>query len=126
MKRLLIPVLLIFMLLLAACGSSGNSSTSSSGGATQGLTSGNSYIGCPASTNTTAAAPQSGTVTLNVAGATSSPAEEALVVANLNKFQQLHPNIKINWQDIASNYTDKMRANVAAGTVPDVFYLQPN
>ena len=127
MKRFFIPVMLIFVLLLTACGSSSNNnSTGSSGGATQGLSGGNNYIGCPSNTNTKAAAPESGTVTLNVAGATSSPAEEALVVANLNKFQQLHPNIKINWQDIASNYTDKMRANVAAGTVPDVFYFQPN
>ncbi len=81
MKRLFVPFLLIFVLLLAACGSSsGNSSTSSSGGATQGLTGGNNYIGCPGSTNTTAAAPASGTVTLNVAGATSSPAEELLLL----------------------------------------------
>ncbi len=130
MRKSLIPMFLMFLLILAACGGggtdTGGNSNSGGGGAQKGLTGGNSYIGCPGSTNTTAAAPEQGTVTITVAGATSSPAEEKLVVANLDKFQQLHPNIKINWQDIGTNYVDKMRANVAAGTVPDVFYLQPD
>ncbi|MDQ2887708.1 MAG: ABC transporter substrate-binding protein, partial [Chloroflexota bacterium] len=98
MKRRLVPFLFLFVLILSACGGSsgGNTGSSSSGGggAQQGLTGGNPYIQCPSSTNTTAAAPESGNITLNVAGATSSPAEDALVQQNLKKFEQAHPNIK--------------------------------
>lgn len=116
----------ILVLVLSACGSSSNSGNNSNGGVNQqGLTSGNSYISCPGSTNTTAAAPESGTVTLNVAGWTSTPAEDALVQKNLNNFQVLHPNIKINWSLLTGDYPTKMRANVASNTAPDVFYLQP-
>ncbi|HVB75239.1 MAG TPA: ABC transporter substrate-binding protein [Ktedonobacteraceae bacterium] len=129
MRRSIAILFIVCTLVLAGCGggsSSGNGTVSSSGGAQKGLSGGNSYIACPGNTNTPAAPAEQGTVTLNVAGATSSPAEEALVVQNLNKFQQLHPNIKINWQDIGTGYTDKMRANIASGNVPDVFYLQPD
>jgi len=47
------------------------------------------------------------------------------VQQNLNNFEKLHPNIHINWSPIPGDYPTKMRANVASGTVPDVFYLQP-
>ena len=131
MRRLiasLTPVFLIFTLVLAACGggSSSSSSSSSSGGVNQqGLAGGNSFIGCPSSPNTTAAAPESGTVTLTVSGWSSTPAEDALVQQNLQNFETSHPNIKVNWSPIPGDYPTKMRANVASGTVPDVFYLQP-
>jgi multiple sugar transport system substrate-binding protein len=124
MRRLIVPLLLILALIVTACGSSGNSS-SNGGVSQQGLTSGNSFNSCPSSTNTTAAAPESGTVTLTVAGWTSTPAEDSLVQQNLNNFEKLHPNIKIKWSPIPGDYPTKMRANVASGTVPDVFYLQP-
>src|SRR5437667_9530991 len=91
-RRLIVPFITIFLLILAACGGGGGGT----GGGQQGLTGRNSYIACPGSTNTTAAAPESGTVTLTVSGWSSTPAEDALVQDNLNTFQQSHPNIKIN------------------------------
>ncbi len=128
MRRLIAPLLILFVLLLTACGgSSGGSSGGSNGGATtQGLASGTSYNSCPSTTNSNAAAAESGTVTLTVAFSTSSPAEDALVRQNLNNFQQAHPNIKLNVSPISGDYTTKMRANVASNTVPDVFYLTPD
>src|SRR6266581_5626023 len=111
MRRLIAP-LIILVLLLAACG--GNSNTNSNTGVTisqQGLTSGNSYIQCPSGGNTTAAAAESGTVTLNVSGFESSPAEDALVQQNLNRFTASHPTIKVNWSPIPGDYVTKMRAN---------------
>ena len=123
MKRRVVPFLFLFVLILSACGGSSGGSTGSSsggGGAQQGLIGGNPYIQCPSSTNTTATAPESGNITLNVAGATSSPAEDALVQQNLKKFEQAHPNIKLNWVAYA-DYPTKMRANVSSGNVPDVF-----
>jgi multiple sugar transport system substrate-binding protein len=126
MRRLIVPLFVILTLILAACGGGGTGSSSGPGGVSQqGLASGNSYLNCPSSTNTTAAAPESGTVTLTVSGWSSSPAEDALVQQNLHNFEQSHPNIKVNWSPIPGDYHTKMRANVASGTVPDVFYLQP-
>ncbi|HEV2582625.1 MAG TPA: ABC transporter substrate-binding protein [Ktedonobacteraceae bacterium] len=129
MRRLfatLAPVCIIFVLVLAACGSSNNGNGSGNNGVNQqGLAGGNSYIGCPSNANTTAAAPETGNVTLTVSGWTSTPAEDGLVQQNLQNFEKLHPNIKINWSPIPGDYPTKMRANVASNTVPDVFYLQP-
>jgi multiple sugar transport system substrate-binding protein len=119
-------LLFIFSLLLAACGGgSSGSSGGNSGISQQGLSGGNPYINCPSSTNTTAAAPESGQITLTVSGWSSTPAEDALVQQNLQNFEKLHPNIKVNWSPIPGDYPTKMRANVASNTVPDVFYLQP-
>ena len=121
------PIFLIVALLLAACGGGGTGNSGGNNGISQvGLTGGNSYINCPSSTNTTAAAPESGTVTLTVSGFSSTPAEDALVVQNLHNFEALHPNIKVNWSPIPGDYPTKMRANIASNTVPDVFYLQPS
>ena len=125
-KHFFVPMFIVLVLILAACGNGSGSSNPNTGGvAQQGLSSGNPYNACPSSTNTTAASPESGTVTLTVSGWSSTPAEDALVQSNLKKFEQLHPNIHINWSPIPGDYPTKMRANVASGTVPDVFYLQP-
>src|SRR5579864_243252 len=131
MRRLfamLTPVCIILVLVLAACGSSGSGGGGGGNGGVnqQGLAGGNSYIGCPGSTNTTAAAPESGNITLTVSGFSSTPAEDALVQQNLHNFESLHPNIKINWAPITGDYPTKMRANIASNTVPDVFYLTPD
>lgn len=127
MKKLIVPLLVILTLILAACGNGGSSSGNNNGGVSQqGLAGGNTYINCPSSPNTTAAAPETGTVTLTVSGWSSTPAEDALVQQNLKNFETAHPNIHINWSPIPGDYPTKMRANVASGTVPDVFYLQPS
>lgn len=126
-RQFFLPALVFFVLILSACGGSAGStggSGSGTGGAQQGLSGATSFIDCPGNTNTSAAAPETGTITLNVAGATSSPAEDALVQQNLKKFTQTHPNIKVNWTGLA-DYPTKMRANISSGNVPDVFYVQP-
>jgi len=130
MRRLiapLTPLLILFVLALSACGGSSDTTSGGSGGGggTQGLAGGNNYIACPSSTNTSAAAAETGTVTLTVSGFTSTPAEDALVQSNLNKFSAAHPNIKVNWAPIPGDYPTKMRANIASGNVADVFYVQP-
>jgi multiple sugar transport system substrate-binding protein len=125
-KYLNVALLILFLVSLSACGGSGTSpggSSSTANIARSGLTGGNSLIDCPDTTNTTTEAPENGNITLTVSGWTSSPAEDALVQANLNKFHQAHPNITLKWSPITSDYPTKMRANVASGNVPDVFYL---
>ncbi len=121
------PLLILFVLALSACGGSSSTATSGNAGAsTQGLAGGTSYNSCPSSPNTSASSAESGPVTLTVSYAPSSPAEDVLVRQNLAKFEQLHPNIKIDYSPISGDYTTKMRANVASNTVPDVFYLTPD
>lgn len=126
MRRYFASLVIVLAVLLAACGSSGSSGSNTGGVAQQGIASGNAYISCPGSTNTTAAAPATGNITLTVSGWTSTPAEDGLVQSNLQKFEQLHPNIHINWSPIPGDYATKMRANVASNSVPDVFYLSPD
>ncbi|HEY4382997.1 MAG TPA: ABC transporter substrate-binding protein [Ktedonobacteraceae bacterium] len=127
MKRLVTFLVLLCTVLLSACGSqtttTNNGGSSSGSTPQQGLTGGNNYIACPGNTSTTAAAPEKGKVTLTVSGWSSSPAEDALVQANLNKFQQSHPNIQVKWSPITGDYPTKMRANIASNNAPDVFYL---
>lgn len=109
------------LVMLAACGGGGGNTGTGSGA--KGPS--NSLNACPKTSNTTAASAESGTVTLNVAGWSSSPAEDALVQQELNTFMQQNPNIKVTWSIIPGDYPTKMRANIASGNVPDVFYLQP-
>jgi multiple sugar transport system substrate-binding protein len=108
--------------LLAACG--GGSSTGGGGAGLKGPQ--NSLISCPSSTNGSTAAAESGNITLNVSGWSSSPAEDTLVKAGLLAFHEKYPNITANWSPIPDQYQTKMRANVAAGSAADVFYVSPD
>jgi multiple sugar transport system substrate-binding protein len=112
---------LTLVIVLAACGGGGNNTGTGNGA--KGPT--NLLNQCPTSTNTTAAAAESGKINLTVAGWASSPAEDALVQQALTTFEQQNPNITATWTPIPGDYPTKMRANVASGNVPDVFYLQP-
>jgi multiple sugar transport system substrate-binding protein len=114
--------ILTLVALLAACGS-GSSGNGSTGGGIKGPH--NTLLKCPTGTNTTAAAAESGDVTLNVTGWSSSPAEDALVQQGFDNFTKKYPKIHVKWSPIPDAYDTKMRANVASGNVADVFYLQP-
>ncbi len=114
--------LLSLVVLLAACGSNGGGST---GTGNVGKGPKNPLNACPKNTNTQAASAESGKIQLTVAGWSSSPAEDALVQQALNQFMQQNPNISVTWQVIPGDYPTKIRADMAAGNVPDVFYLQP-
>lgn len=108
--------------LLAACG--GGSSSSGSGAGPKGPQ--NSLIACPSNASSSTAGAESGNITLNVTGWSSSPAEDTLVKAGLLAFHEKYPNITANWSPIPDQYQTKMRANVAAGNVADVFYVSPD
>jgi len=114
-------VALTLLAMLSACGGSGGSGGTGSG--LKGPT--NALVPCPQSTNTTAAAAESGKITLNVTGFSSSPAEDALVVQGFKNFEAKYPNITVSWSPIPTAYDTKMRANVAANNVADVFYVTP-
>src|SRR5690242_19050980 len=94
---------LTLVVVLAACGSSGNNTGTGNGA--KGPQ--NPLIACPKTTNTTAASPESGNVTLTVAGWTSSPAEDKLVTDALAAFHQQNPNITTNWTPIPGDYATK-------------------
>jgi multiple sugar transport system substrate-binding protein len=114
--------MLSLVALVTACG--GSSGTGGTGGGVKGPQ--NALVACPQSTNSSAAAAESGNITLNVTGWSSTTAEDALVKQGFDNFTKKYPNIKVNWTPIPDAYDTKMRANVAAGSVADVFYVDPS
>lgn len=113
--------LLSLVAALAACG--GGASSGGTGSGVKGPQ--NALVACPQSTNSSAASAESGNITLNVTGFSSSPAEDALVTQGFQNFMQKNPNITVKWSPIPDAYDTKMRANVASGNVADVFYVTP-
>lgn len=109
--------------LLTACGGD-NGGSGGTGNGAKGPQ--NALIACPANTTSSTAKAESGTITLNVGGFSSSPAEDALVQQGLNSFMKKYPNIKATFTAIPGDYETKMRANVASNSLPDVFYVTPN
>lgn len=114
--------------MLAACGGGGGNGNGNGSGGSGASVAGpkNSLVSCPSNANKSAAAKETGNITLTVSGWTSTPAEDALVQQGLNEFMKANPNIKVTWSPIPSDYQTKMRANVASGNVPDVFYVSPD
>ncbi len=110
--------------LLSACGSSAGAGGNSGSGAGA-LGPKNSLAQCPQGGSTSAASAESGNITLNVSGFSSTPAEDALVQQGFANFHKKYPNITVNWSPIPDSYDVKMRANVASGNVADVFYVTP-
>jgi multiple sugar transport system substrate-binding protein len=128
MKRPITILLLLGVLLIIAATSSGASSLLSPNSAInvrQGLVDSMSRIPCPQDASTLPAPLEKKQITLTVAGWSSSPAEQALVNANLSRFEQLHPNIHVEWQPFLGHYPTKMQASLINRDMPDVFYLQP-
>ncbi len=115
-------VVVSLVAVLSACG--GGSGPGGTGGGATGPK--NALVKCPTNTNSTAASPESGNITLTVTGWSSSPAEDALVQKGFDGFHAKYPNITVKWSPIPGDYPTKMRANVSSGNVPDVFYLQPS
>lgn len=62
-------------------------------------------------------------VTLRLSGWSSSPAETDIVNKNLAAFQAKFPNIKVTYEPVTGDFNQKIQADFAAGTMPDVFYL---
>lgn len=77
--------------------------------------------GCGPGPGPSAALPPRGEVTLS--GWTSSPAEEKLVKEAVASFQTLNPQIKVKYRPIRDYYLETLRADLAKGTAPDVFYV---
>jgi multiple sugar transport system substrate-binding protein len=117
-------VLTVVALAVAGCGGGGgNGNNNSSSGSTGPTGPKNASVACPNNVNTTAAAPESGKVTLVVSTWGADKSEIDLDQAQFNSFMQKYPNITISYQPIPSNYDQKMQADVASGNVPDVFYV---
>lgn len=51
------------------------------------------------------------------------PEEDQGIRAGIEKFQQENPGIKVTWLHTPENYTEKLLANVAAGTPPDTAFI---
>ena len=64
----------------------------------------------------------SGTVRLS--GWTSTPAEDKLLTDQIAAFQVAYPNIKVTYEPVPKDFRTKLKAQLASGTEPDVFYVE--
>jgi len=64
----------------------------------------------------------SGTVRLS--GWTSTPAEDKLLTDQIASFQVAYPNIKVTYEPVPKDFRTKLKAQLASGTEPDVFYVE--
>jgi multiple sugar transport system substrate-binding protein len=68
--------------------------------------------------------PNSVSGTIRLSGWTSSPAEDKLLTDQVAAFQQKYPKIKVNYEPVPQDFRTKLKAQLASGSEPDVFYVE--
>ena len=114
----------VAILVFSAC-SSGATPSPTAGGASP---AGSAPVSGPASAPASAPAssafdPQSVTGTVVLSGWQSSGAEGDALNATLDGFKKAYPNIKLDYQPIATDYPTAMAAKFSSGEPPDLFYV---
>jgi multiple sugar transport system substrate-binding protein len=51
------------------------------------------------------------------------PTEQQIYRDSITRFNQFYPGVKVDYQPIPSNFQAKLKAQMAGGTAPDVFYV---
>jgi multiple sugar transport system substrate-binding protein len=110
----------VFVLIFSACSSGGGSPAAGSAGANPG-TSAEATSGAASSGPSFDASSVSGTVVLS--GWQSSGDEGKALDAVLAGFKAAYPNIKLDYQPVATDYATAMAAKFSSGAPPDVFYV---
>lgn len=115
MKKLLAMILALAMVLsLAACGGGGTSSAANSTG-------GDSTGGDSSSTSTAAPATTGEEITISFWTLALQPTFTDFIQGLIDEYEDQHPNIKIDWQDLPwDGIQDKFLAQTAGGNPPDV------
>ncbi|HET6262443.1 MAG TPA: sugar ABC transporter substrate-binding protein, partial [Chloroflexia bacterium] len=60
--------------------------------------------------------------TLRVSG-WGNPSEQQVTRDMLDRFTQVYPDVKINYEPIPDDYTTKLKTQISGGSEPDVFYV---
>jgi multiple sugar transport system substrate-binding protein len=110
----------VFVLIFSACSSGGGSPAAGSAGANP-ETSAEATSGAASSGPSFDASSVSGTVVLS--GWQSSGDEGKALDAVLAGFKAKYPNIKLDYQPVATDYATAMAAKFSSGGPPDVFYV---
>jgi multiple sugar transport system substrate-binding protein len=110
----------VFVLIFSACSSGGGSPAAGSAGANPG-TSPEATSGAASSGPSFDASSVSGTVVLS--GWQSTGDEGKALDAVLAGFKAAYPNIKLDYQPVATDYATAMAAKFSSGGPPDVFYV---
>lgn len=64
--------------------------------------------------------------TIYIGSWTASPVEADLVNRQIALFEKTHPGVKVKLETVpSSSYNTNIQTNIAAGTEPDIFYLEP-
>jgi len=61
---------------------------------------------------------------IRLSGWTSTPAEDKLLTDQIAAFQVKYPNIKVAYEPVPQDFRTKLKAQLASGTEPDVFYVE--
>jgi len=110
----------VFVLIFSACSSGGGSPAAGSAAANPG-TSAEATAGAASSGPSFDASSVSGTVVLS--GWQSTGDEGKALDAVLAGFKAKYPNIKLDYQPVATDYATAMAAKFSSGAPPDVFYV---
>jgi multiple sugar transport system substrate-binding protein len=112
-----------FVLVFSACSSSGNSAAPSAAGTSPaGSAEASSGTGeSPAASSAFDPTTVSGTVVLS--GWQASGDEGIALNKVLDAFKAAYPNIKLDYQPVATDYATAMAAKFSSGAPPDVFYV---
>jgi multiple sugar transport system substrate-binding protein len=111
----------VFVLVFSACSSSSGSPAASSGSSPAATAAGSSDTGSPAASSGFDPMSVSGTVVLS--GWQASGDEGTALNKVLDGFRAKYPNIKLDYQPVATDYATAMAAKFSASEPPDVFYV---
>ncbi|MFD2671070.1 ABC transporter substrate-binding protein [Marinicrinis sediminis] len=109
-KKLALFLMVISLIFVAACGSNnGNDASNQSGNDAS-------------NTNTNVEGEKKDPVTINFMQYTASGSQEDTLEAMIAKFEETHPDIKVNHEVVDyGNYYTKLNVGIAGGDAPDVF-----
>jgi multiple sugar transport system substrate-binding protein len=124
MKKEKIATLLLALLLVWISVSCGNSNPPSDANSSGDTINSNTKVGKPDNAD---ASTGGKTVTLTFMGWEASPLETQAVKDGIAKFEDQYPNIKVDYTPTLSGaeYTAKLLASHAGGSMPDVMFMQP-
>lgn len=111
---------------LAGCSSSSSSTSDTSSDTASDTSSDTSSDAESTSDDSSASASDGEVVELTFVGWEASPLETEAVTNGIAIFEEQHPNIKVNYTSglSGSEYTAKLLASAASGTMPDIMFMQ--
>ena len=116
-------VVAVFALVFVACSNGGGSAAPTAGGSNAPASAGGSEGSSQAPASGSAFDPNSVSGTVVLSGWQSSGDEGIALNKVLDGFKAKYPNIKLDYQPVATDYATAMAAKFSSGAPPDLFYV---